>query len=283
MVKRIGKVIAIVVAVAVLAGVIWLALGFLGNPVSALLARRGLNQYMEQTYPNIELNVERFGYNFKTVGYYAYVVEEHSPDTAFYINLDMLGHVKYDSFDTWVTDRMNTEQRVQEQYRILVDSILDSADFSYASDIKGGELEFGQDWEWGDNRDHSYAIPREELILDKEYTQEEILDFGKRAGILTVYVMEDTVTPERAAQIMLHIRELFDKAAVPFYRMDFVLRYPKPEDGSPWRDEDVRAELIYEDIRAEGLTERIQTSHDAIYQRFAEMDAEKGIIISDND
>lgn len=283
MVKRIGKVIAIVVAVAVLAGVIWLALGFLGNPVSALLARRGLNQYMEQTYPNIELNVERFGYNFKTVGYYAYVVEEHSQDTAFYINLDMLGHVKYDSYDTWVTDRMNTEQRVQEQYRILVDSILDSADFSYASDIKGGELEFGQDWEWGDNRDHSYAIPREELILDKEYTQEEILDFGKRAGILTVYVMEDTVTPERAAQIMLHIRELFDKAEVPFYRMDFVLRCPKPEDGSPWPEEDVRAELIYEDIRAEGLTERIQTSHDAIYQRFAEMDAEKGIIISDND
>ena len=70
---------------------------------------------------------------------------------------------------------------------------------------------------------------------------------------------------------------------VPFYRMDFVLQYPKPEDGSPWPDGDVRAELCYEDIREEGLVQRIRDSHAAIYEGFAEMDKEKDIVSSSND
>lgn len=279
--KKIGKAIILFLAAAFLAGALWLGNGFFGNPVSAVLARRGLNRYVKETYGHMDLRTERFGYNFKTVGYFAYLTSETSRDTAFYIYMDMLGHVIHDSFDTWVTGKQNTEQRVQEQYRELVGCILDAADFPYESDIKGGELEFQQDWEWGDDRDHSYAIPREELVPDKEYSRQEILDFGRRAGTLTIYVMENTVTPERAAEIMLDIKGMFDEAEVPFYRMDFVLRYPKPEDGSPWPDEDVRAELIYEDIRAEGLTERIETSHDVIYGRFAEMDAEKESIVSD--
>jgi len=197
--------------------------------------------------------------------------------------MDMLGHVTYDSFDTWVTSKMNTERRVEEQYRQMVKDVLDSSGFAYASDIKGGTLEFAQDWEWGDDRDHSYAIPREELVMDKEYSLSEIRSLGSRAGILTIYVQDDVVTVERAAEIMVHTKALFDAEDVPFYRMDFVLQYPKPEDGSPWPDEDVRAELLYDQISEDGLTERIQESHEAIYRRFAEMDKEKGIVASSND
>lgn len=281
--RRIGKCIAILLAAALIGALLWLGNGFFGNPVSALLAKRGLNRYVEQTYPHLDLSTERFGYNFKTVGYFAYVRSGDSPDTAFYINMDMLGHVTYDSYDTWVTGKQNTEQRVQEQYRKLTDSVLKSGSFPYESDILGGELEFQQDWEWGDNHDHSHAIPREELILDKEYSPEELLDFGTRAGILTIYVQDDTVTLERAARIMLDIKDRFEEAHVPFYRMDFVLQYPKPEDGSPWREDDIRAELTWEEIREEGLAERIQASHNRIYEHFAEMDAEKGLVSSDND
>lgn len=283
MLKKIGKTIGILLAVALLGAVIWLGTAFFGNPVSALLARAATNRYLKEQYAHLELEVQRFGYNFKTVGYYAYVVDGDSPDTAFYINLDMLGNVEYDSFDTWVTGKMNTEQRVQEQYRILVDSVLDAPSFPYESDILGGMLDFQQDREVGDDRDYSYAIPMEELILDKEYSREEILAFGSRAGILTIYVQEDTVTVERAAQIMLDIKGMFDDAGVTFYRMDFVLQYPKPADGSPWPEGDIRAELTYGEIREEGLVERIRASHEAIYRRFAEMDAEKTENISDND
>ena len=277
------KTILILVLCTFMATLVWIANGFLGNPVSAILARSALKQYMEQTYSHLDLQTERFGFDFKSGGYFAYVVSKSSRDTAFYIDMDMLGHVTYDSFDTWVTSKMNTEHRVEEQYRQLVKSVLDSSGFPYLSDIKGGTLEFAQDWEWGDKRDHSYAIPRDELVMDKEYSLREIRDLGARAGILTIYVQENTVTAERAAEIMLHIKELFDAQDVPFYRMDFVLQYPKPEDDSPWPEGDVRAELVYDDIYEDGLTERIQNSHEAIYERFAEMDKEKGNLYSSND
>ena len=281
--KKIGKTIILLLVIVFLAGVLWMGNGFFGNTVSALLARMGLNRYVEETYGHMDLQTERFGYNFKTVGYFAYLTSETSRDTAFYIYMDMLGHVTHDSFDTWVTGKMNTEQRVQEQYRVLTDTILESADFPYKSDILGGMLDFQQDREVGDDRDYNYAIPREELILDKQYSEEEILSFGERAGILTIYVQEDTVTVERAAEIMLDIKAMFDDASVTFYRMDFVLQYPKPEDGSSWPEGDIRAELTYGEIREDGLLERIQASHDAIYELFAELDAEKGIIVSDKD
>lgn len=281
--KKALKLIALITALILLGGLGWFANGLVGNPVSRLLAKRALDQYVEQTYSHLDLNTERFGFDFKSTGYYAYVRAEGSTDIAFYIDMDMLGHVTYDSYDTWVTGKMNTEIRVEEQYRQMVKAVLDSPEFCYDSDIKGGTLEFVQDWEWGDERDHSYAIPREELVMDKEYSLNEIRRFGSRAGILTVYIQEDTVTVERAAQIMLHIRSLFDDAGVPFYRMDFVLRYPKPEDDSPWPEGDVRAELLYEEIFPEGLSERIQKSHAEIYEKFAEMDQEKGVVSPSND
>lgn len=283
MLKKVGKTMAILLAVTVLLGAVWLGNGFFGNPVSRLLASRALDKYVAQTYSHLDLRIERFGFDFKSGGYFAYMCSETSMDTAFYIDMDMLGHVTYDSFDTWVTGKMNTEQRVEEQYRQMVKDVLDSSLFPHASDIKGGTLEFAQDWEWGDDRDHSYAIPREELVMDKEYSLSEIRSLGSRAGILTVYVQDDMVTVERAAEIMLHTKALFDAEDVPFYRMDFVLQYPKPEDGSPWPDEDIRAELLYDQICEVGLTERIRESHDAIYERFAEMDKEKGIVTSSND
>lgn len=273
--KKALKIIALVLALVMLGGLGWFANGLVGNPVSRWLANRALEDYIQENYSHLDLHTQRFGFDFKSGGYYAYVCSETSRDTAFYIDTDMLGHVTYDSFDTWVTSKRNTEQRVQEMYRELTDSVLDSAVFTYVSDIKGGMLDFEQDWEVGDGHDHSHALSKNELVMDKEYSVREILDMGARAGILTVYVQEDNVTTERAAEIMLHIRSLFDDAGITFYRLDFVLQYPKPEDDSPWPEGDVRADIPYADIYEEGLVERIEQSHDAIYAWFEAMDAEK--------
>ena len=272
MAKKFKKTLWVLVMSVILAFALWLGNGFFGNPVSALLARVGLNWYVAQTYSHLDLEMERLGYDFKTGGYYAYLVSPGSRDTAFYISLDMLGRVRYDSFDTWVTNRLNIEQRVQEQYRILTDAVLEDPAFVYSSDIRSGMLEFQQDREAEDDRDYSFAIARDELVMDKTYTTEEILAFGKRAGILTVYVQEDTVTAERAAAIMLRIRQMFDEAKVTFYRMDFVLQHPIPEDGADWNREEIRAEILYADLVEPGLEERIRDSHEKIMAWFAKQE-----------
>lgn len=277
--KRILKRMALVLALVLLGGLGWFANGLVGNPVSRFLAKRALNQYVEQTYAHLDLTTERFGFDFKSGGYFAYMCSETSQDTAFYIDMDMLGHVTYDSYDTWVGRKYNTELRIREEYREMAKQVFQSGTIPYVLDIKSGDIEFAGDAEWGESiRD--FAISRDILELDKLY---DIRELGRQAGVLTIYVFDEDVSVDRAAQIVLDITRVFDEAGVPFKMMDFVLRYPRPEDDSPWREGDVRAELLIDDIRVEGLARRIQKSHEEIYARFAEMDKGKGIVPSSND
>lgn len=277
--KRILKITALVLALVLLGGLGWFANGLVGNPVSRLLAKRALNQYVEETYPHLDLSTDRFGFDFKSGGYFAYVCSETSKDTAFYIDMDMLGHVTYDSYDTWVGNKYNTELRIREEYRKMAEQVFQSGSIPYELDIKSGDIEFAGDAEWGESL-HDFAISREILELDKLY---DIRELGRQAGVLTIYAFDEDVSVDRAVQIVLEITRVFDEAGVPFKMMDFVLQYPRPEDDTPWREGDVRAELLIDDIQEEGLAQRIQESHEEIYARFAEMDKEKGIIPSSND
>lgn len=154
-------------------------------------ARTGVNRYVEQTYSHLDLHTERFGHDFKTGGYYAYLCSESSGDAAFYVCTDMLGRIRQDSFDIWVAHKYNTELRIREEYRLLADAV-------------------------------------------------------------------------------------FQAGTIP-YALDFVLRTPMPEDGSPGPDTAVYARILYEDIKDEGMEERVRESHEAIVEEYAQLDEEKAM------
>ena len=263
--------LAVIAAVVVAVLGLLFANAFLGNPVSAILARNAVDRYVDEVYSHLDLQRSRFGYDFKTGGYFAYLTSETSPDTAFYIRTDMLGNIQQDSYDTWVAHKYNTELRIREEYRVLTDTVFQSVDFPYELDIDYGDISFAGDMQWGE-AEYEFALPREILELDKTY---DVKELGRTAGVLTVYVMDDAVTVEQAAAIMLHIRDLFDDAGVPFRMLDFVLRPPMPEDGSPWPDNAVYARILYEDLLQEGMEERIRESHQSILAEYAKMDQEK--------
>ena len=161
------KTIVIVFVVMLMCAVGWFANAFLGNPVSWILARGGVNRYVEYTYSGLDLKTERFGYDFKTGGYFAYLCSETSDDTAFYIRTDMLGRVTQDSFDIWVTHKYNTELRIREEYRLLADEVFSSSVFPYELDIDYGDLEFAGDTEWGEAL-YDFALSRDILELDSQ-------------------------------------------------------------------------------------------------------------------
>ena len=263
--------LAVISAVVVAVLGLLFANAFLGNPVSALLARNAVDRYVDEVYSHLDLQRSRFGYDFKTGGYFAYLTSETSPDTAFYIRTDMLGNIRQDSYDTWVAHKYNTELRIREEYRVLTDTVFRSGDFPYELDIHYGDISFAGDMQWGE-AEYEFALPREILELDKIY---DVKELGRVAGVLTVYTMDDEVTVERAAEIMLHIREIFDDAGVPFRMLDFVLRTPKPEDEASWPDTAVYATLSYENLQPEGMEERIRESHQSILAEYAKMDQEK--------
>ena len=258
--KKTLKMIALIVALALIAGLLYMAVGLLGNPVSKMLAERGAKAYLEETYADTDFQLDEVSYDFKVGGYNAWVVSPSSPDSAFCLCMDWLGHVTYDRYEQDVLSGSNTARRLDMEYRELVDHALEAADTPYPSELCFGEL-------WGIQREMK-------LELDKVY---DIRELGREYGGITFYYDCETITPEKAAEVLLGLRAYLDEAGVPFRTIDFVLQEPKPEDSEgQWDLDSVRVEdFPYEEITEENLPERIAAADAALREPYKEMDAEK--------
>lgn len=266
--NKILRIIAAVTGLAIIGGIGLFANAMMGNPLSKAIVKYRSEQYVESVYSDLELEVEEPFYSFKTGDYLVRVKSPVSVDTHFHMYYTMTGRMRYDSFENDVTDGWNTCQRLEYAYRKMTDRITESEDFPYGDDIAYGWLRFyhGEgDPEWG--------FRKEDFRLDGEY---DINELGRQAGELTVYANDDEVTVERAAEILLDIRRIFDEADIGFYAIDFVLQKPKPEEG-PWPDRPrINVDdFLYTDIHENGLTDRIQAAHDALEAYYAEEDAKR--------
>lgn len=267
--RRALKIGALLLALCLLGGVGWLANGLLGNPVSYWLARRTAEQYLAEVYPGTDYQVESVKYSFKSAGYYAQVVSPASIDRHFSLSLSMTGRLLWDSYATDVTSRWNTWNRLEMEYRALADRVFEDPDFPY-----GGYIAYGSLWmeqEYGEPAPPGLLLS--ELELDKEYDMQKL---GAECGRLCLYVRQEEVTAEAAAEILLDVRRRFDEADVSFYCIDFVLCQPLNPDGSAPRD-DRQVEtryFLYDDIVEEGLVERVKQADEEAQAYHAARDAE---------
>ena len=270
--KKVLKIIAFIIAIALILGICWVANGLNGNPISKMLAKKAANEYLEANFPDTDYYIEELGFSFKFTNYYAHVRSKTSMDTQFTLHIDMLGNVYFDTYDS-VTGGFVTARRVEQEYRELTNQIFENPSFPYPSDIGYGTLEIYPREALDDpnvNGIPDYALVQQDLILDQIY---DIRELGRQAGHLIIYVESDTISFEKAAQIMLGIRAEFDKANIPFRTMDFVLQLPLPEEG-PRPDEEVRVkDFRYEDIYQENLIDRIKAAHEELDAYYAEQDA----------
>lgn len=269
--KKVLKIIAFVIAIALILGICWVANGLNGNPISKMLAKRAANEYLEANFPDTDYFIDELGFSFKFTGYYAHVRSESSIDTQFSLNIDMAGNVFYDTFEDVKTGYI-TARRLEQEYRELVKQIFESPAFPYKSDIQYGKLEIHSQ-EYIDDPMITdipdYSLATQDLILDKIY---DIRELGRQAGHLIVYVDSDTISFELAAKILLDIREEFDNACIPFRSIDFTLQPPLPDEGPRTGFEIHFDNFPYEDIYEEGLIDRIQAAHDALEAYYAEQD-----------
>ena len=268
--KKVLKITAFVVALALIAGIAVFANALVGNPISKLLAQNSAERHIEENYADTDFYVERVTFSFKDTRYHAYIKSPSSVDSHFTIYMDMLGRVEFDFYEDDVLNGWNTADRIGTDYRKQVDAILDSPSFPYTCDIGYGDIEFIPE-EYADNPDvPSYALHIEDLELDGIYNLAEL---GAQAGHLVLYVTEDTLSFERAAEIMLDIRRIMDDAGVGFYAMDFVLEYPRNEDGTRNSEDQIDVNnFLYEDIYEEGMVERVIAADKATKEYYAEMD-----------
>ena len=270
--KKVLKIAAFVVALALIIGVCIFANSLVGNPISKMLATNTAKQYIKENHPDMDYQLDGVTFNFKFVCYNAYFSSPSSPDSSFTLMLGMDGKIVQNYYEAHVIERGNTARRLEEEYRAAVGKVLDNPSFPYNSHIDYGELQFIQEEYRNAEGVPPYALITNELELDGIY---DVNELGAKAGKLTIYVYDDTVTVERLAEIILDIKGMLDDAGVRFYVMDCVLEYPKPESGE-WKQGRVEVmEFLCSDIYEEGLVERVQASNDAAEDYYDEMDAIK--------
>lgn len=270
--KKTKKILTFILALGLLAGVGVFANGLLGNPISKWLATNTAEKRLAEVYADKDYEIERVTYSFKDGGYHAFIVSSSSPDSEFTIRLDMMGNLSWDSYEDRVLSGENTAARINKEYRAATENIFTSPSFPYDTHIEFGDIEFITREFAGADDLPAYALFTEDLELDQVY---DIGELGKAAGHLVLYVNDEDVSVEKAAEILLEVKRLMDAGGVSFHVIDLVLRYPKPTDDSPGREGRIETmEFPYADIYEEGMVERVEVANEAAIAHHAKMDAE---------
>ena len=272
--KKTLKGIAAIAAFEMIIGLGWFSNALIGNPVSKMLAVSTAKKHVAETYPGTDFIIERVSYNFKDGNYHAFIKSPSSIDTEFSLYITMLGQLRLDTYED-VLSGFNTAQRLEQEYRELTDAVFANPAFPYTCHIDFGTLEIYPGELLGDPQYEDvppYALNQNELILDKLY---DIRELGRQAGHLVIYIDHDTVSMEAAAEIMVDIRARFDDAGVPFAAMDFTLQYPRPEEGKRPEGEVSVAQFPYDDIREDGMIDRVKAADQILREYYEEQDAKK--------
>lgn len=270
--KKILKTVAVIISIVLIVGVCVIANAFVGNPISKHIATNTAEKHLEEKYTDRDFEIEKVVYNFKDGYYHAFIKSPSSIDSHFTLLIDMWGILGIDNYEYSVLTGWNTANRLGNEYREKVDEILDSQSFPYAVDIGFGDIEFIPTEYAKDPSVPDYAIIIEELKLDGEY---DINELGSKAGKLTIYIDDETVSYERLAELILEVKKIFDDAKVKFYALDFVLEYPKDENGTIKEGRVEVRDFLYADIYEEDMIERVKASDEAANAYYAEQDAEK--------
>ena len=203
------KILAFIVAFALIIGVCLFANSLLGNPISESLAKNTAEKYVSDTYKDTDYELEEVTYSFKDGYYHAHVTSKSSVDTHFELLINGFGKLKYDNYDQNVKSGWNTASRLDTEYRNTVKTLFESNTFPYNEHIGYGEIVFVLE-EYKDDV-QAYALVTEKLTVDAYYNANE---FGKNHGKLTVYLDDENPSAERMAEVLLGIRGCFDNAGI---------------------------------------------------------------------
>lgn len=256
--KKILKVLALVLAIVLIIGVGLFANALVGNPVSKYLATKSANEYIEKTYSDKDFVIEEVTYDFKTGGYYARVTSPTSIDSHFSLSFDWMGKLVLDCYDD-VTTGWNTAMRLEDDYRNAVKAVTESKDFSEKYFLAYGEIPCVLSDYPIDEEKPEYALQRKDLVLDKVY---DIREVGANHGKLVLWAQDDEVTIERLSELLLDVKNKFDKSGVTFKAVEFILE-PTKEEGQPlMSDEQIKIRnFYYSDIYEDGLVERVKKAN----------------------
>ena len=278
--KKLIHIISWTVVIAFLCVGMYFISAFWGNPISSALARSTAKEYLKENFQDSDYEISKTGYDPKSMGYYVKVTSPSSIDSHFTIYCDGLGRYSYDTSEQ-INNGGNTFSRLYQEYWDLVEKAMENCPLCIS--MSGGELRasglyeiYDYTNEQGERKHYTitsdYGLDMSTLTLDGVYNAGEL---GRDYGRLYVYIDDPEVSLERAAELLLELKEYMDQQNVGFYAVEFNLRYPQDENG---QRPDERIELIdflYSGIYEEGLTDRIQENWNIAKEHYAIQNGEK--------
>ncbi len=219
--KLILKIIAGLVSVALIVLILFITNSFTGNPISAAIANKNINRYLEDNYSfinDLDYKDKKTTYNFKFGQYGKYVQSKSSPDTAFYVTYNRSGKIS-DDYDGYVVGRFNTYTRLEKEFDSVVEEIF-KKNFPYETDILIAGFSFDEN-------------DRDKLTLDMKLD----LDNLPLESNLSVYIISDEINYEVLCDRLIEVDGLMKDHSFKFKNYSVVIREPKSEDKDKPRDE----------------------------------------------
>lgn len=260
------KKIIILILLALIIFAIMIVGMFYGNPISKVLAKSSAESYLAENYADGDFYVDGVVYDFKNGHYYTYIKSESSADSSFTVEFNQYGKFIADYYDTYVIEKGNTVRRIRDEYRTRVNNLLYKNDFPYKVDIGFGDIEFYSRKHAAEYSVPDYALISDDLVLDAVY---DVNELGAKAGKLTLYIEDDTVTHERLSEILLDIKSFFDDEGIRFYILDCILESSQNNERVEVMD------FLYADIYEDGITERVKASDKAAKDYYEMQDSIK--------
>lgn len=209
------RILAGLVALALVGLLLVITMAFTGNPISKALATRTANNYVKKKYPDLNIQMEESYYNFKDGNYGVKYLDRRSQDIHFTIGTDYLGRLAYDGYERDVLSKWNTRIRLDREYGVYVERLIkNSLDYDYymllPSTFGNGE------------KDKDIEKLEIDMILDLENLP---LD-----QYISLYIFEEERTWERLAEIMVELDELMEENNLHISKYTISLR-ERGEEG----------------------------------------------------
>ncbi len=116
------KIFAGITAFTLIGFMLYVTNALVGNPISSMLADKAINQYVNQKYSFLDLEIEKPSYNFKNTSYMVRAKSKTSIDTNFAIYYR--DGIIRDDYEDYVLSKFNTFQRLSNDYSFLAKGII---------------------------------------------------------------------------------------------------------------------------------------------------------------
>lgn len=228
-----------------------------GNPLSYLLVKHNAAKFITDSpyFRNSGYEINSVFYDYLVGNYIVSAMKNNSSDSKISIYYGFFGDYRWDDSADVINECKNVKQRMDKEYTQIVreayekNPISEHAEYIYADIATEGKINAEK------SAKHIRILPSSELQLNMVFDYSEI---GAESGMIDIAFGIPDLSTVNPAQILLQLKEIFDKSGVSFVSISIALieRDENKNDGTGCNGIYIK-DFPYSEIYEESLEERI--------------------------